>query len=131
MGKVWVKFFKPLWLLIDLRLAAAFIIASQLAVLWYLLAVADLDYQKFQNVFVLACFFMTVFSCIFGFFGLCAIIKVIAFENATHDIEYVPLDPKDIDRENKTDWTKLEKEMAKPHSEILEDNFIPDDIMED
>ena len=75
------------------------------------------------NILVIACFFSTILAVIFGFFGLCAIMKVIAFEKSTHQIEYVPVSPDDVNRDDKMNWKKLEKEMMKGADEMEKDGL--------
>ena len=117
--------------LINIKVGFGLLITLQCVTLCHILYQTDLDYDNLQNVFILACFFMTVFSSVFGFFGLCAIIMVIGLKNSTHEIEYVPIDSDDLKREKETNWKKLEDEMGKPYKDLLEDDNFPEDTTED
>lgn len=92
-------------------------------ILTHLVKYSNLNYAEYQNILIISCFFLTIFSTIFGFFGVCAIIMVISFKSSTHQIEYVPIDSGDLKREETTNWKKLEEELSFPEKKFEEDFF--------
>jgi len=88
-------------------------IIAMIGILHLTILLRALGFYNNVNFLVIACFFSTSLSVIFGMFGLFAIIKVISLEKSTHEIEYVPISEKDIKEHENTDWKKLEEEMMK------------------
>jgi hypothetical protein len=82
--------------------------------------------MNLEFIFVVSSAVFCLLSMIFGTFGLYAIIRVIAMEKSTHDVQYVPLDPREVMGDaikGETDPKKMEEELMKPFTDIEDDQF--------